>query len=398
MARPLWIVVLCGGSIMGVSLGFRQGLGLFLEPVSVDLSVGRETFALAMGLMNLAWGLASPFAGAIADRHGPGRVAAAGGLLYATGLLAIALSGDGSQVLLGGVLIGAGLSGAGFSVILGTVGRAASPANRSKALGIASMCGSVGQFAALPYTYVAIDSFGWVLALVLLTCTTLLIVPLAKGIAGNPVLGNDDVAQTIREAVREASREKSFWLLNAGFFVCGFHLAFVAVHLPAYVSDQGFAPGLGASALTMIGACNIVGAYAFGILGGKFLKKNVLSALYLARALVFAAFLVVPMSTLSVLVFAAALGFLWLGTVPLTSGLVAVIFGTRYMSMLFGIVFVGHQFGGFLGAWLAGYFYDATGSYDEIWWTCVGLGLLSALLHWPIAERPVARDLKAATG
>lgn len=222
-------------------------------------------------------------------------------------------------------------------------------------------------------------------------------VPLANGISGTPVVADDAVPQSVKEAAREASCEKSFWLLNAGFFVCGFHLAFVAVHLPAYLSDQGFEPGLAASALTLVGVCNIIGVYFCGVLGGKFPKKNVLSALYLARSFIFMAFLVVPISEVTVLAFGAALGFLWLGTVPLTSGLVAIMFGTRNMSMLFGIVFVGHQFGGFLGAWLAGYLYDVTGSYDAMWWASVGLGLLSALLHWPITERPIASDLKAVT-
>lgn len=391
MPRILWIIVLCGGAIMGISLGFRQSLGLFLTPISLELGIGRGTFALGMGLMNLAWGLAAPFAGAIADRYGSGRVAGIGGVLYASGLITMTLNGDGGQLLLGGVLIGLGLSGAGFSVILGAVGRAAPPEKRSAALGVASMGGSIGQFVALPYTHAAIDGFGWVVSLIVLGCTALLIVPLARGLSGSPPSMEDSTGQTMRQAFDEAWSNRSFWMLNAGFFVCGFHLAFLMVHLPAYLADKGFEPWLAVSALVLVGICNIIGSYGCGVLGGIYAKKNMLSLLYLLRAALFLGFILMPISETTVLVFSAAIGFLWLGTVPLTSGLVATIFGTTYMSMLFGIVFLGHQFGGFLGAWLAGYIYDAIGSYDAMWWLSVALGVLSALLHWPIAERPISR-------
>ncbi|WP_282605193.1 MFS transporter [Pelagibius sp. Alg239-R121] len=391
MSRRLWIIVLCGGAIMALSLGFRHSLGLFLSPVSADLGIGRGSFALGMGLMNLVWGAASPFAGAIADRYGAGRVAALGGICYSAGLLAMTLSGQGDQLLLGGALIGIGLSGAGFSVVLGTVGRAAPPERRSTALGIASMCGSIGQFAALPYTHLMIDGIGWYAAIVVLAGTALLIVPLSLGLAGAPPDTQASADQTLRQAFDEAWGDRSFWLLNAGFFVCGFHLAFVAVHLPAYLADFGFEPWLAVAGLTTVGVFNILGSYGCGVLGERYSKKKLLSLLYLARAFIFLAFLVVPISETSVIVFSAAIGLLWLGTVPLTSGLVAHIFGTTYMSMLFGMVFLGHQFGGFLGAWLAGYIYDWVGSYDFIWWLSVGLGVASALLHWPITERPVPR-------
>lgn len=391
MSRPLWIMVLCGGAIMALSVGFRQSFGLFLTPISMDLGIGRESFALAMGLMNLCWGLASPFAGAIADRHGAARVAAAGGICYALGLLAMTLSGDGGHLLLGGTLIGLGLSGAGFTVILGTVGRATPAATRGRALGAVSMGGSIGQFAALPYTHVMIGDFGWYASLMVLAATTLLIVPLAAGLAGTPPVDQATRDRTARQALAQACHSRSFWLLNAGFFVCGFHLAFVAVHLPAYLTDQGFEPWLATAALTVVGICNIAGSYACGALGDRYSKKTPLSLLYLARAAIFLGFMVVPISAVTVLVFAAAMGFLWLGTVPLTSGLVAGLFGTSYLSMLFGMVFLGHQFGGFLGAWLAGYLYDLFATYDAMWWLSIALGLASAALHWPIAEPPVAR-------
>lgn len=392
MTRPLWIIILSGGTIMGLAVGFRQGFGLFLTPITADLGLGRESFALGIGVLNLVWGLASPFTGAIADRFGTGLVAAAGGMLYAAGLAAMTLSGNGHQFLLGGTLIGLGLSGTGFSVILGMVGRAAPPEKRGKALGIVSMGGSIGQFVALPYTHALIDGFGWVFSFLILALTALLIVPLAAGVAGRNWAADGPGDQTMRQAFDEAMGNRSFWLLNTGFFVCGFHLAFVMVHLPAFLADQGFDPWLAAAALTVVGFCNIIGSYGCGVLGDRYSKKNLLSLLYLARALIFAMFLVVPISTVSVFVFSAAMGFLWLGTVPLTSGLVAHMFGTRYMSMLFGIVFVEHQFGGFLGAWMAGSLYDVYGSYEAMWWLSITLGLLSAALHWPIAERPVPRS------
>lgn len=391
MSRPLWIVIVCGGAIMGFSLGFRQSLGLFLTPISLDIGIGRETFALGMGLMNLFWGAAAPFAGAVSDRYGAGWVAVFGGVCYAIGLAVMTVSGEGNQLLLGGTLIGFGLSGAGFAVILGTVGRVAPEEKRGMALGAVSMCGSAGQFVALPYTYFVIEGFGWYMSLFILSATVLLIVPLAMGISGKPAkqVGLGD--QTMREAFNEACRNRSFWLLNAGFLVCGFHLAFVAVHLPAYLADEGFDAWLATAALTAVGICNVIGSYACGALGDRYSKKNLLSYLYLGRVAIFLGFLIFPISETSVIVFGAAMGFLWLGTVPLTSGLVATMFGTRYMSMLFGLVFLGHQFGGFLGAWLAGHFYDLLGNYDAMWWLSVGLGLLSAALHWPIAEKPVPR-------
>lgn len=403
MERRLWIAILCGGGILAVVVGLRQSLGLLLPPISVDLGLGRGTFALGIGLMNLVWGLGAPFAGALADRRGAGRVAALGVLLYAAGLLAMTLGGQGGQLLAGGVLLGLGLSGAGFSVVLGAVGRAAPPERLSAALGLASVGGSIGQFLALPYTHLLIGAFGWSLSLLILAATAALTVPLARGIAGaapgtapNSAAAPDaapdaHAAQSLGEAVREACRHQGFRLLAAGFFVCGFHLAFVAVHLPAYLGDQGLPTWLAATALTLVGLCNIIGTLGCGLLGQRYPKKSVLSLLYLLRALVFLAFLLVPVSEASVLAFGAAMGFLWLGTVPLTSGLVAQIFGPTYMSTLFGIVFLSHQVGGFGGAWLAGYVYDLTGSYDLMWWLSVALGLASVALHWPIDEAPVAR-------
>lgn len=393
MSRTVWIVIVSAGTMLGLVMGFRQSLGLFLTPISVELGIGREAYAFAIGIMNLVWGVAAPFTGAIADRYGAGRVAAAGGALYAAGLIAMTASGDGGHLLLAGTLLGFGLSGAGFSVVLGVVGRAAPPEKRSAALGIASVGGSIGQFAALPYVQGLIVGFGWSSALVIMAATSTIIVVLARGVAGHGA-GAASVAvpvQTLGESIREACGHRGFWLLTAGFFVCGFHLAFVAVHLPAFVADEGLAGWVGATALTVIGLCNIFGTYGCGLLGARYPKKAVLSLLYLARAGVFLLFATLPMTETSIIALAALMGFLWLGTVPLTSGLVAQIFGPAWMSMLFGIVFLSHQIGGFLGVWLAGLAFDRLGSYDVMWWLSVALGVASAALHWPIDERPVPR-------
>ncbi|MHA1153734.1 MAG: MFS transporter [Alphaproteobacteria bacterium] len=393
MNRRVWIVIFCAGAVGALTLGIRHSLGIFLPPISAEFGIGRETFALSMGLMNLLWGLGAPFAGAIADRFGAGRIAALGGLFYAGGLLMMNQSGSGSELISAGLLLGVGLSGAGFSVTLGAVGRAAPPEKRSTALGLASIGGSIGQFIALPYVQFLFNDFSWSLTLLILAVTALLIVPLASGIAGVPSAAPVGERQSLTQAFHEARRHRGFWLLTAGFFVCGFHLAFIVVHLPAYLSDLNLPSWLAASALTLVGLCNIVGTFGCGVLGNRYPKKSILSLLYLLRAGVFLLFLIIPVTQVSVLVFGAAMGFLWLGTVPLTSGLVAQVFGPTYMSMLFGIVFLSHQVGGFLGAWLAGVLYDAFGSYDAMWWLSVALGLASAALHWPIDERPLARQL-----
>ena len=343
-----------------------------------------------MGLMNLSWGLGAPFAGAVADRFGARPVAAAGGVAYAAGLLVMMLSQDGEHILFSGVLVGLGLSGAAFTVVLGVVGRAAPEHLRSKALGLAAVGGSLGQFAALPYIHVLIDGLGWLVALAVLAATAFVIVPLALGLKGGSAESQAQHDESLRTALFAASKVPSFWLLNAGFFVCGFHLAFIGIHLPAFLSDKGFEPWLATAALTIVGLTNIIGVYYCGVLGGLYAKKTVLCFLYLARAAAILIFITLPVTATSVLMFGAAMGFLWLGTVPLTSGLVGHIFGTRYMSMLFGIVFLGHQFGGFLGAWLAGVAFDRFGSYDMIWWLSVALGVFAAALHWPIDEPGVS--------
>ena len=391
----LWLLIICAGSILGLTMGIRHGMGLFLTPISAHFGGGREAFALSMGLMNLFWGVAAPGAGAIADRYGPAKVAAAGGVAYAAGLLTMMVSNSTDHLLLGGVLVGFGLSGAAFTVVLGAVGRATPEHMRSRALGMVSVGGSVGQLVALPYIHAMIGGFGWLLALGILAATALLIVPLAFGLSTRntePQLSSDE---GILQALKSASLVPSFWLLNAGFLACGFHLAFIGVHLPGFLADKGFETWLATAALTTVGLTNLIGVYACGLLGDIYAKKNILSVLYLMRTALISVFFFAPVSETSVLLFSAGMGFLWLGTVPLTSGLVGSLFGTRYMSMLFGIVFVGHQVGGFLGAWVAGITFDLLGTYDAMWVVSIGLGLLAAILHWPIQEpRHLPRHLQ----
>lgn len=388
---PLWLVIAAAGAIISVNMGIRQTFGLFLGPVSLDLGLGRESFALSMGLLNLVWGISAPFSGAIADKYGAGRVVAVGAAIYISGIYMMSAASDQGELITAGVIIGLGVSGTGFTAVLGAVGRAAPEEKRSMALGLASMGGSIGQFLALPYTHVLIDNYGWVSSLVILAATAALVAPLGWIISGKPQSEAGQSSQTLGQAFGEAMRHPGFLLLTAGFFVCGFHIVFIAVHLPSFLSDKGFGPEMGTAALTTIGFTNILGTYICGRLGQRMEKRTVLSMIYFARAIVFLALMLVPLNTATVLMFAAAIGFLWLGTVPLTSGLVATLFGPRWMSMLFGIVFLSHQVGSFLGAWLGGYLYDIFQSYDVMWWISIGLGLMAMLLHMPIQERPVPR-------
>jgi len=392
--RTALVVLVCGIIVLILSFGIRTSFGIFMNPVSQSLGLGRETFALAMAVQNLLWGLAQPFAGAVADRYGPGRVVAICAAMYAAGLFLMAQATTPEGLILStGVLIGLALSGTGFPVILAVIARSVSEQRRSLFLGIGSAGGSSGQLLMVPAAHLLISGYGWAAALLVLAVITMASVPLAAAFAGR---GGGSAAgllgdQSIKEAVHEAGRHAGYWYLTAGFFVCGFHVAFIATHLPAFITDNGGSAAIGAAALAVIGLGNIFGSLACGFLGGRYSKKYVLSGLYLARALAFTVFILVPLSDASILVFSAIIGMLWLGTVPLTSGLVAHMFGVRYMAMLFGFVFFSHQLGSFLGAWLGGYVYDRAGSYDLVWWISVGLGLMAALLHWPIEERPVAR-------
>ncbi len=392
MRRP-WIVIACAAVIVTLAMGVRQSFGLFLPQMSVALDIGRGSFGLALAIQNLLFGLAQPFVGALADRYGAGRVVLAGTLLYVAGLAAAA----GADSALGlhlsfGVMVGLALSATTFVVVLGAVGRVVPAERRGLAFGIVTAGGSLGQFLVVPGAQMLLGEVGYRLALIGLAALVALVAVLALGVAGRPAAAaSAGPAQSLREALSEAGRHRGYWLLNAGFFVCGFHIAFIATHFPAYLSDRGLGLSIGATALALVGLFNIFGSYLFGLSGDHMRKKYVLSGIYAARAIVIALFLALPLSAGSALVFAAAMGFLWLGTVPLTSGLVGQIFGIRYLSTLYGIVFLSHQVGSFFGAWAAGLVYDATGSYDAAWAASIALGVGAALIHLPIRDAPVAR-------
>jgi MFS family permease len=392
--RSAVVVLACGVTVLILSFGIRTSFGIFLNPVTESLGTGRETFALAMAVQNLLWGFAQPFAGAIADRYGPGRVVATCGGLYALGLYLMATAATPGELMLSaGFLIGIALSGTGFPVVLAVIGRSVSEEKRSLFLGIGSAGGSSGQLLMVPAGHLLLDGFGWVTALLILAAVTSVTVPLAAALAGRSGSGGVGLIgeQSIGDAIKEAGGHSGFWFLTAGFFVCGFHVAFIATHLPAFILDKGGTAAVGAAALAIIGLGNMVGSFTCGVLGGRYSKKYLLSGLYLARSLTFTLFMLVPLSDASILVFSAVIGMLWLGTVPLTSGLVGQIFGVRYMAMLFGFVFFSHQLGSFCGAWFGGLVFDRSGSYEPVWWISVALGLAAAALHWPIREAPVSR-------
>lgn len=394
---PLGVIVVCGCLIGIVSFGARAGFGLFLTPISQEYQWGREIFALSIAIQNLIWGLGQPFAGMLADKYGSARVIAAGGVVYAAGVALMSYSSEPWQMhLTAGVLVGLGTSFASFMIVMGTLSRKVAPKWRTLVLGIATASGSIGQFTMVPLGQSFLKDYGWHTALLLLAAIVLLVIPLAATVKGKgaPTPGMRD--QSIREALGEAFAHRSYNLLVAGFFVCGFHVAFIMVHMPAYIVDRGLAPETGAIALAMVGAFNIIGSIGAGYIGGKFSKKYSLAAIYLARSAAIALFIALPISELSVYLFAAAMGVLWLSTVPLTSGLVAQFFGLRYMGMLFGTVFLSHQVGSFVGVWLGGKLYDTYGTYDVVWWLSIALGVAAAIVHLPIREAPASRLAGAA--
>jgi len=395
MSRDSWrlpiVVLICGGAVLGLNMGIRQTFGLFLEPMTADLGIGRGSFSLAIAVQNLLWGVMTPFFGVFADRYGTGRCLVFGGVLYAAGILIMALGESLFALHLGaGVMVGIAVSASGFPLVLAAVARAFPAERRSFALGIASAGGSAGQFLLLPMSQAMIGGLGWVNTLLILAALAFLLVPLAAALAGKPAMVSGIGTQSLGQAVGAARRHRGYWLLNGGFFVCGFHVAFVATHLPAYITSLGFDPFVGATALGLIGFFNIIGGLLAGYLGGRYRKKYLLSGLYLARAVAIAVFLVAPQTQMAVWLFSASFGLLWLSTVPLTSGLVGDIFGARYMATLFGIVMFSHQIGAFFGAWLGGLSYDLTGSYNAVWLIAIALGVMAAVLHAPIADRQLA--------
>jgi len=393
------LIIVVGAACLIAVLGFgiRSGFGLFLAPMSADLGWGREVFALAIAIQNLLWGFGQPVAGAIADKFGAGRVLTVGALLYALGIYIMAQASSPLELhMSAGILVGLGTAGASFSLAIAAVARMAPEHMRSMAMALVTASGSLGQFLMVPLGQAFLDEYGWSMALMLFSLLALLIIPLAfplRGSGESAAMGPD---QTLTAALQEAGSHSGYLYLTAGFFVCGFHVAFIQTHLPAYVTDMGLNATIGAWALALVGFFNIIGSLAAGYFGSRYTKKNLLSLIYLVRAVVIAAFILVPISATSVLVFSAAMGLLWLSTVPLTSGIVAQVFGPRYMATLFGIVFMSHQLGAFVGVWLGGRLYDQTGSYDMVWWVAVGLGVLASVIHLPINERPAARLAQTA--
>jgi MFS family permease len=388
-------VLACGAMIVTLSMGIRHGFGLFLLPITQAQNWDRSTFSFALAIQNLTWGCTGIFAGMLADRFGAFRVLVLGTLLYSLGLAGMALSTTPLQLALtAGVLIGAAQAGTTYAVIYGVIGRQIDPARRSWAMGVAAAAGSFGQFLMVPVEGLLIRGVGWQQALLLLSVLILLAIPLGFGLREPGFRAGamrPPREQTIVQAVREAFHHRSFLLLTAGYFVCGFQVVFIGVHLPSYLKDKGLSPEVASYALGLIGLFNVFGTYIAGTLGQKLAKRKILTGIYLGRAIVISVFLWAPLSPTSVYVFAAAMGLLWLSTVPPTNATVAQIFGVAHLSMLGGFVFFSHQIGSFLGVWLGGLLYDRTGSYDVVWYIAIALGLFAALVNLPVRETPIAR-------
>ena len=404
--RSYWTAVWCGFLVLAIGLGVRQSFGIFLKPVSAELHVGRELFSFGTALSMLLMGAFAPFSGRLADRFGSAPTIAGGGAVYVLGMVVTSAMHDGFLLVLGNALVGIGLSAATFGPVLGVILRVAPPAKQALAVGICSAGGSFGQFFIVPLASVLQNHFGdWRPAMWALTGLAVLMVLLSIGLNDSQQIAaakkSTAGTQSLREALVEAFGQKSYVLLMVGYFVCGFHVAFVGGHLPAYISDKGvglslfglrLSPAeLGGWSIGMVGLFNIVGSILWSALGARFQRKNLLAVLYLLRSVVFLAFVLAPLSAVSVLAFAGALGFLWLGTVPLTTSLVGYMFGPVHLTMLNGFVFFGHQIGSFVGGWGGGVLFDLTGNYNAMWWISIALGVVSALLHWPIVEKPVAR-------
>ena len=390
----MWQVLVCGAAIVTLSMGIRHGFGLWLQPITQAQGWTRETFAFAIAVQNLSWGVFGIFAGMIADRFGAFRVIIAGAVLYALGLAGMALAATGLLFTLSaGVLIGAAQAGTTYAVIYGVIGRNISAEKRSWAMGVAAAAGSFGQFLMVPTEGFLISSLGWKEALLVLSAAVLLIVPLAFGLREKTTAGAAPVKreQTIVQALAEAFKYPSFQLLMAGYFVCGFQVVFIGVHMPSYLRDKSLPPEVASYALALIGLFNVFGTYAAGALGQRMPKKNILAGIYFARALVIAIFIAVPLTPLSVYIFSAIMGMLWLSTVPPTNAAVAQIFGIQHLSMLGGFIFFSHQIGSFLGVWLGGYLYDRTGSYDIVWYLSIALGIFAGLVNLPVRETPIVR-------
>ena len=407
--RRALIVLVCASVILLVGNGVRTSFGLLLVPMTTELGWSRESFSLALAIQNFVWGAAQPFAGAFADKFGDRRVIAVSVGLYAAGLFLIAFTSSPLDFAVnGGVLIGIAMSGTGIPIMLSVVGRSVPESRRSLFLGLAGSAGALGQATVVHGVQFLVESGGWGWALLMLSVASAALIPLSAAFAGRmrrqlesagrgAAAPHAPAAPSVEErsmahAIRSAGRNDGFWYLSGGFFVCGFHVIFIQTHLPAFIEDAGLSSNLAAVSISLIAIGNILGSVIAGVLGERYRKRTVLSGLYFGRSVVIAAFVLSPVSEFSVLVFSFTIGLMWLSTVPLTTALVAQLFGVRYLATLFGLVFFGHQLGSFLGAWLGGYVYDATGSYDIVWWIAVALGVVAAALHWPIREpRPRIR-------
>jgi len=392
-------LLFCGAAIVTLSMGIRHGFGLWLQPITQARDWSRETFAFAIAIQNLVWGFSGIFAGMAADRFGAFRVILVGAVLYALGLIGMAHADPPLLFSLSsGVLIGMAQAGTTYAVIYGVIGRNVSAEKRSWAMGVAAAAGSFGQFLMVPTEGFLIMQFGWQQALVLLGLAAILIMPLAWGLREPGFAGSGPARreQTILQALKEAFKYPSFQLLMAGYFVCGFQVVFIGVHMPSYLKDKGLSPQVASYALALIGLFNVFGTYAAGVLGQRMQKKNILAFIYFSRAIAISLFLLAPLTPMSVYVFSAVMGLLWLSTVPPTNATVAQIFGVAHLSMLGGFVFFSHQIGSFMGVWLGGFLYDRTGSYDVVWYIAIALGVFAALINLPVKEVAIQRTGAAA--
>ncbi|MCQ1850118.1 MFS transporter [Neorhizobium galegae] len=392
-----WLIIVAGALIAMLTFGPRSAMGFFQLPILHDTGWDRSTFALAMAIQNLAWGLGQPLFGALADKYGTGRVLTLSGLLYACGLILMSTAHSVPVLYLsGGVMVGLAVGAGSFGTILSAFARNVTPEQRSVAFGIGTAAGSAGMFLFAPLSQALISTYGWSDSLVYIALLMLLVPVLAYPLRGNSSSGTQsqsEVKQTAGEALREAFGHQSYLLLTSGFFVCGFQVAFITAHFPAYLGDIGIAPAYAVIAMALIGFFNIIGSFGAGMIGQRYSKPYFLAYIYIARSIAVTAFLLLPQTPVSVIVFAIVMGLLWLSTVPPTNGLVAIMFGTRHLGLLGGIVFLSHQVGSFLGVWMGGYLYDRFGSYDPVWWLGVALGIFAAVVHWPIQEKPVDRGL-----
>ncbi|MGE0765497.1 MAG: MFS transporter [Hyphomicrobiaceae bacterium] len=396
LGLPLWGIIAAAGLIVGTTAGLRQVVGLYMPPVTASLGIGLEPFSTSIAVANLLWGVGGLIAGTVADRYGAGRVSFGGILFVIIGYYLLYTAQSGADLMWSGIGLGFGVGACGLTVMVGVVGRAASPANRTAAIASLGIANGLGSFIAFPYTHLLMETLGWRGSILAVIATLMALLPCVWLVSGKPRPSTDLKPQSLRAAFNEAFRLPSYWLLVVGYSVCGFHVAFYSVHLPAYVATLGLPSWVAVWALTAVGIANIVGTYVAGQSSRYMEKRVALTIIYLVRCLVFLGLLYLPPSGIGIIVLSSVLGFFWLATIPLTSGIVATFFGTAWLSMLFGFVLLSHQLGAFGGVWLAGVLFDMTGSYDTMWWISIGLSLIAALLHWPIRERPVSRLARAA--